>query len=176
MYLQKLKSIKSRRHVRRSFDTLIAKDDNPSNKSQTLFFGIPKGTFYKKSPLAGHGAAPHENSLIAARNRRLAFRGLLPNSAVQHYSGAPMAILRVNPTWRGCAPRPFRKQINSLRKLFLVKSVEPSCCRFRNLFKRAVSKRRFKARRLDESVKGFGSGKAYQLEIAVPCICLILLH
>ena len=51
MYLQKLKSIKSRRHVRRSFDTLIAKDDNPSNKSQTLFFGIPKGTFCKKSPL-----------------------------------------------------------------------------------------------------------------------------
>ncbi len=145
-------------------------------KVKRCFSGFQRGLFTKSPPLAGYGAAPHENSLIAARNRRLAFCGLLPNSAVQHYSGAPMAILRVNPTWRGCAPRPFRKQINSLRKLFLVKSVEPSCCRFRNLFKRAVSKRRFKARRLDESVKGFGSGKAYQLEIAVPCICLILLH
>ena len=65
----------SRRHVRRSFDTLRANDEKPNNKSQTLFFGIPKGTFYKKSPLAGHGAAPHEYSLIAACNRRPCFAG-----------------------------------------------------------------------------------------------------
>ena len=29
-------------------------------ESQTLFFGIPKGTFYKKYPWAGYGAEPHE--------------------------------------------------------------------------------------------------------------------
>ena len=34
--------------------------NKPNNESQTLFFGIPKGTFYKKSPWAGYGAAPHE--------------------------------------------------------------------------------------------------------------------
>ena len=42
------------------FDILGANAKNPNNKSQTLFFGIPKGTFYKKSPLAGYGAALYE--------------------------------------------------------------------------------------------------------------------
>ena len=65
----------NRRHVRRSFDILIANDEKPNNKSQTLFFGIPKGTFYKKSPWAGYGAEPHEYRLIAACSRRLAFAG-----------------------------------------------------------------------------------------------------
>ena len=37
-------------------------DENLNTKNQTLFFGIPKGTFYKKSPWAGFGAAPHEYS------------------------------------------------------------------------------------------------------------------
>ena len=41
------------------FDTLGANGEKPYNKNQTLFFGIPKGTFYKKSPWAGHGAEPH---------------------------------------------------------------------------------------------------------------------
>ena len=65
----------SRRHVRRPFDTLRANDEKPNNKSQTLFFGIPKGTFYKKSPLAGFGAEPQAVGLIVACNRRLAFAG-----------------------------------------------------------------------------------------------------
>ena len=43
---------------------------NPNTISQTLFFGITKGTFYKKSPWAGFGAEPHYNSLIAACSRR----------------------------------------------------------------------------------------------------------
>ena len=60
----------SRRHVRRPFDALRANDEKPNNKSQTLFFGITKGTFYKKSPWAGFGAEPHYNSLIAACSRR----------------------------------------------------------------------------------------------------------
>ena len=30
--------------------------NKPNNERQTLFFGIPKGTFYKKSPWAGYGA------------------------------------------------------------------------------------------------------------------------
>ena len=30
-----------------------------NTENKTLFFGISKGTFYKKSPLAGYGAAPH---------------------------------------------------------------------------------------------------------------------
>ena len=48
------------RRVLRLFDPLIANDENPNNKILTLFFGIPKGTFYKKSPLAGSGAkAPY---------------------------------------------------------------------------------------------------------------------
>ena len=59
-----------RRRVRRPFDTLRANDEKPNNKSQTLFFGIPKGTFYKKSPCAGHGAEPHEYSLTALSGRR----------------------------------------------------------------------------------------------------------
>ena len=46
----------SGRCVRRPFDTLGANHEKQNNKSQTLFFGIPKGTFYKKSPLAGFGA------------------------------------------------------------------------------------------------------------------------
>ena len=52
-----------------------ANDEKPNNKSQTLFFGIPKGTFYKKSPLAGFGAAPHEYSLTAACIRQPCKRG-----------------------------------------------------------------------------------------------------
>src|SRR5699024_4426177 len=56
----------SRRHVRRSFDTLRASDKNPIFKNQTLFFGIPKGAFYKKSPLAGCGAEPHRACLLSA--------------------------------------------------------------------------------------------------------------
>ncbi len=60
----------SRRHVRRSFDTLRANDEKPNNKSQTLFFGIPKGTFYKKSPLAGYGAEPMYMGLTVACSRR----------------------------------------------------------------------------------------------------------
>ena len=39
---------------------------NPNTKSQTLFFGIPKGTFYKKSPWAGHGAEPQIYGLDSA--------------------------------------------------------------------------------------------------------------
>ncbi len=92
MYLQKLKSIKSRRHVRRSFDTLIAKDDNPSNKSQTLFFGIPKGTFYKKSPLAGYGAAPHVYGPDSCLQPKAMFCGLISLSAVQHLAKGLMAF------------------------------------------------------------------------------------
>ena len=42
------------------FDTLGAIAKNPNNNSRMLFFGIPKGTFYKKSPLAGFGAEPHK--------------------------------------------------------------------------------------------------------------------
>ena len=38
------------------FDTLGAIAKNPNNNSRMLFFGIPKGTFYKKLPLAGFGA------------------------------------------------------------------------------------------------------------------------
>ena len=41
-------------------------DENLNTKNQTLFFGIPKGTFYKKSPWAGFVAEPREYSLIAA--------------------------------------------------------------------------------------------------------------
>ena len=48
------------------FDTLGANDEKPYNKNQTLFFGIPKGTFYKKSPWAGHGAEPHIYGLDSA--------------------------------------------------------------------------------------------------------------
>ena len=57
------------------FDPLIANDENPNNKILTLFFGIPKGTFYKKSPLAGYGAEPHEASLIVACSRGICGRG-----------------------------------------------------------------------------------------------------
>ena len=48
------------------FDTLEANDKNPNTKSQTLFFGIPKGTFYKKSPWAGYGAEPHVSWYLRA--------------------------------------------------------------------------------------------------------------
>ena len=48
---------------------------NPNTKSQTLFFGIPKGTFYKKSPWAGFGAEPHEYSLISCFQPKAVFYG-----------------------------------------------------------------------------------------------------
>ena len=57
------------------FDTLGAIAKNPNNNSRMLFFGIPKGTFYKKSPLAGFGAEPHVMGLIVACNQRPAFAG-----------------------------------------------------------------------------------------------------
>ncbi|MFR9199969.1 MAG: hypothetical protein ACLVML_03940 [Candidatus Gastranaerophilaceae bacterium] len=71
------------------FDTLEANDKNPNTKSQTLFFGIPKGTFYKKSTLAGFGAEPHESSLIAACSRSLAFMGFTAKVKKEPGSPAP---------------------------------------------------------------------------------------
>ena len=68
-----------RRHVR-YFDTLGAIAKNPNNNSRMLFFGIPKGTFYKKSPLAGFGAkAPSSwpDSCLLSAEQRLA-KGLCP--------------------------------------------------------------------------------------------------
>ena len=53
------------------FDILGANAKNPNNKSQTLFFGIPKGTFYKKSPLAGYGAEPHVSVRNGAKRKAL---------------------------------------------------------------------------------------------------------
>ena len=50
------------------FDTLRADDEKTNTKSQTLFFGIPKGTFYKKSPWAGFGAKAPRGSLHAVRH------------------------------------------------------------------------------------------------------------
>ena len=52
------------------FDTLGAIAKNPNNNSRMLFFGIPKGTFYKKSPLAGYGAEPMYMGLTVACSRR----------------------------------------------------------------------------------------------------------
>ncbi len=46
---------------------------NPNTISQTLFFGITKGTFYKKSPWAGFGAEPHEYSLISCFQPKAVF-------------------------------------------------------------------------------------------------------
>ena len=43
------------------FDTLEANDKNPNTKSQTLFFGIPKGDFLQKVPFGGvWGGAPRD--------------------------------------------------------------------------------------------------------------------
>ena len=72
---QKVQFMKSRRHARRSFDTLGANDEKPNNKSQTLFFGIPKGTFYKKSPWAGFGAEPHEYKPDSCLQPKVMFAG-----------------------------------------------------------------------------------------------------
>ena len=91
---EKYSPSKGRRHV----DTLRANDEDPNTKSQTLFFGIPKGTFYKKSPLAGYGAAPHEASLIAAFSRRPDFAGKLA-SAVQARSEKPYGLIKPPVAW-----------------------------------------------------------------------------
>ncbi len=72
-------------------------------KIQTLkvkhcFFGIPKGTFYKRSPLEGYGAAPHEASLIASFSRRPDFAGKLA-SAVQARSEKPYGFMKPPVAW-----------------------------------------------------------------------------
>ena len=61
------------------FDTLGAIAKNPNNNSRMLFFGIPKGTFYKKSPLAGFGAEPHVRGLASACSRQALSCGLIPH-------------------------------------------------------------------------------------------------
>ena len=48
-------------------------DENLNTKNLPLFFGIPKGTFYKKSPWAGFGAEPHEYSLISCFQSKAVF-------------------------------------------------------------------------------------------------------
>ena len=57
------------------FDTLEANGEKTYNKGQTLFFGIPKGTFYKKSPWAGYGAAPHEYGPDSCLQQKVMFAG-----------------------------------------------------------------------------------------------------
>ena len=69
------------RRVLRLFDPLIANDENPNNKILTLFFGIPKGTFYKKSPLAGYGAkAPYMGLTALSEPPMVILRVLPPKS------------------------------------------------------------------------------------------------
>ncbi|MEE0681127.1 MAG: hypothetical protein U0M20_02830, partial [Christensenellales bacterium] len=65
---------------------LEANDKNPNTKSQTLFFGIPKWTFYKKSTLAGFGAEPHGIQPDSCLQPMAGFYGLNPHSAVQYYA------------------------------------------------------------------------------------------
>ena len=58
-------------------------------KVKRCFSGFQRGTFYKKSPLAGFGAEPHESSLIAACGRWLAFMGFTAKVKKEPGSPAP---------------------------------------------------------------------------------------
>ncbi|MEE0681030.1 MAG: hypothetical protein U0M20_02345, partial [Christensenellales bacterium] len=80
------------------FDTLGAIAKNPNNNSRMLFFGIPKGTFYKKSPLAGFGAEPHKR----------------PGSCMQP-SGP---VLRVDPASRWTRATRRRRRIGGMYGIF----------------------------------------------------------